>query len=64
MSINSSIQQIGGGFASAAAGLIVVQTPSGFLDNYDILGYVVITSMLIVIGLMYFLNKQIQNSGK
>jgi predicted MFS family arabinose efflux permease len=64
MSINSSIQQIGGGFASAAAGLIVVQTSSGFLDNYDVLGYVVITSMIIVIGLMYFLNKQIQNTGK
>jgi predicted MFS family arabinose efflux permease len=64
MSINSSIQQIGGGFASAAAGMIVVQTSSGFLDNYDVLGYVVITSMIIVIGLMYFLNKQIQNGGK
>jgi predicted MFS family arabinose efflux permease len=64
MSINSSVQQIGGGFASAAAGLIVVQTSSGFLDNYDVLGYVVISSMIIVIGLMYFLNKQIQNGGK
>ena len=64
MSLNSSIQQIGGGFASAAAGLIVVQTPSGFLEHYDILGYVVITSMLIVMGLMYFLNKSIQNAAK
>jgi multidrug resistance protein len=64
MSINSSVQQISGGFASALAGVIVVQTPSGFLDNYDILGYVVIASMTITIGLMYFLNKQIQNAGK
>ena len=64
MSLNSSIQQIGGGFASAAAGLIVVQTPSGFLEHYDILGYVVITSMLIVMGLMYFLNKSIQRNDK
>ena len=63
MSLNSSIQQIGGGFASAAAGLIVVQTPSGFLENYDILGYVVITSMLIVMGLMYFLNREVQKNG-
>ncbi len=63
MSLNSSIQQIGGGFASAAAGLIVVQTSSGFLENYDILGYVVITSMLIVMGLMYFLNKEVQKNG-
>ncbi len=64
MSLNSSIQQIGGGFASAAAGLIVVQTPSGFLEHYDILGYVVIASMLIVMGLMYFLNKQIQKNER
>ncbi len=64
MSLNSSIQQIGGGFASAAAGLIVVQTPSGFLQHYDILGYVVIASMLIVMGLMYFLNKQIQRNDE
>ena len=63
MSLNSSIQQIGGGFASAAAGLIVVQTPSGFLEHYDILGYVVITSMLIVMSLMYFLNKSIQKNN-
>ncbi len=64
MSINSSVQQISGGFASALAGVIVVQTPSGFLANYDILGYVVIASMTVTIGLMYFLNKQIQNSAK
>ena len=63
MSLNSSIQQIGGGFASAAAGLIVVQMPSGFLENYDVLGYVVITSMLIVMGLMYFLNREVQKKG-
>ncbi|MDZ7876125.1 MAG: MFS transporter [Saprospiraceae bacterium] len=64
MSINASVQQISGGFASALAGMIVVQTPSGFLDNYDILGYVVIASMIITISLMYFLNRQIQNTGK
>jgi predicted MFS family arabinose efflux permease len=64
MSINSSVQQISGGFASALAGVIVVQRPSGFLENYDILGYVVITFMAITIGLMYFLNSNIQNSAK
>ena len=61
MSIIASFQQLSGGVAAALAGLIVVQTPSGVLSNYDILGYVVITSMLIAIGMMYLLNKQIQN---
>ena len=61
MSIIASFQQLSGGVAAALAGLIVVQTTSGVLSNYDILGYVVITSMLIAIGMMYLLNKQIQN---
>ena len=47
MSINSSIQQISGGVASFVAGLIVIQTPSGFIERYDILGYVVVGSMII-----------------
>ena len=61
MSVIASFQQLSGGVAAALAGIIVIQTPSGVLSNYDILGYVVITSMLIAIGMMYLLNKQIQN---
>src|SRR5688572_870627 len=41
MSINASVQQISGGFASVIAGMIVVQTESGVLLHYDTLGYVV-----------------------
>jgi predicted MFS family arabinose efflux permease len=53
MSINSAIQQFSGGLAAALAGMIVVQTPTGRLEHYDILGYVVISAMLITIVLMY-----------
>jgi len=63
MSINSSIQQIAGGIASAVAGLIVVQTKSGVLEHYNRLGYVVIGTMTITIILMYFLNKYIQSKN-
>src|SRR5262245_43769792 len=49
MSINSSIQQIAGGIASAVAGLIVIQTKSGVLEHYNRLGYVVIGTMTITI---------------
>jgi predicted MFS family arabinose efflux permease len=59
MSINSSVQQISGGFASAIAGMIVVQTPSGKLENYNILGYVVLATMLFTIIMMYFLNRYV-----
>ena len=60
MSINSSVQQISGGIASAAAGLIVVQTQSGFLEHYDILGYVVVGAMMITVALLYFIHQYVQ----
>jgi predicted MFS family arabinose efflux permease len=60
MSINSSIQQISGGIAAGIAGLIVVQSENGILEHYNLLGYVVVGSMLITIGLMYILNEQLK----
>jgi predicted MFS family arabinose efflux permease len=59
MSINSSVQQIAGGFASAIAGLIIVQTKSGLLEHYNRLGYVVIGTITITLIMMYFLNKYV-----
>lgn len=61
MSINSSVQQISGGIASAAAGLIVVQTKSGVLEHYDRLGYVVIAAMIITLVLLYFIDRYVQD---
>lgn len=52
MSIQASISQISGGFASAAAGLIVHQAPSGRLENYPLLGIVVAVSMIVCAWLM------------
>ncbi len=63
MGINSSIQQISGGIAAFAAGKIVVQTENAPLQHYDILGYVVVCSMLITIGMMYIINKQVMNKN-
>ncbi len=60
MSINSSIQQFSGGIAAFVAGWIVVKEPSGYLENYNILGYVVIGSMIIAVLLMYNLNSHLQ----
>jgi predicted MFS family arabinose efflux permease len=60
MGINSSVQQISGGIAAGVAGLIVVRTKSGALGNYNILGYVVIVSMLITVVMMYFINRYVQ----
>ncbi len=64
MSINSSIQQISGGIASFVAGLIVVQAPSGLLERYDLLGYVVIGSMIVATGLIYWLDNFVNQKHK
>lgn len=56
MAISSSMQQMAGGVAAWVAGLIVVQTPGGFLEHYDTLGTVVIAAMLLTMALMYNVN--------
>ncbi|CAA9290255.1 MAG: Uncharacterized MFS-type transporter [uncultured Cytophagales bacterium] len=56
MGINASVQQLAGGLASALAGAIVVQTEGGRLENYGLLGYVVVAAMLITLAMMHGLN--------
>ena len=60
MSIQSSIQQISGGLASALAGMIVVQSESGKLQNYDLLGYVVAFATLITMVMMYIIDRSVK----
>ncbi|GGD81740.1 MFS transporter [Emticicia aquatilis] len=59
MSINSSIQQISGGVAAALAGVIVSQGSDGKMQNYPILGLVVVASMVIALVMLYILNAHI-----
>jgi predicted MFS family arabinose efflux permease len=59
MSVNSSLQQFAGGVGAGVAGLIVVQTPSGALAHYDILGYVVCAAMLIVVVMLRSINRMV-----
>jgi predicted MFS family arabinose efflux permease len=51
--INASISQLAGGLASLVAGHIVVQGADGKLQHYEIAGYVVIATALIVSVLMW-----------
>ncbi|MBS1558197.1 MAG: MFS transporter [Bacteroidetes bacterium] len=60
MSIMSSVQQISGGIASAIAGAIVYQAPDGNLQRYNILGYVVISTMILTIAMMYWIDKHVK----
>jgi predicted MFS family arabinose efflux permease len=59
MSVNSSIQQLSGGLAAALAGIIVVQTPSGHLERYPLLGYVVVAAMVVTVILMYSIHRMV-----
>jgi predicted MFS family arabinose efflux permease len=54
MSINSSLQQLAGGIAALIGGWIVTQkNEMSPLENFDILGYLVIVLILINIYLTY-----------
>lgn len=59
MSINSSVQQISGGIATYIAGLIVYESASGELQNYDVLGYVVAGTIVITMILMWMVNQRV-----
>jgi predicted MFS family arabinose efflux permease len=56
MSVNSSVQQISGGIASAVAGIIVFQSSTGKLEHYNWLGYVVTAAIIITMILLYFIH--------
>lgn len=58
MSINSSLQQVAGGFGAIIAGLIIVQKDNfAPLQHYDTLAMIASSIMLLTIFLMYRVNK-------
>jgi predicted MFS family arabinose efflux permease len=62
MSINSSLQQIAGGVAAAVAGMIVTQKGKGMpLENYNIVGYVIVVISIISLFLMWRVNNLTKN---
>jgi len=64
MSVNSSLQQAAGGVGAAVAGLIVVQTASGALAHYELLGYVVVAAMVIVVVMLRGIDRMVAAGGK
>jgi predicted MFS family arabinose efflux permease len=57
MSINSSIQQLGGGIASTIGGFIIAEDTQGKLVHYDTLGLVTIAAYMICAVLMWRVNR-------
>lgn len=56
MAISSSLQQISGGVAAVIAGYIVVKKPDGFLEHFDILGYVLVGTVTVTVFMMKYIN--------
>jgi hypothetical protein len=57
--ISASLQQFSGGIASVVAGMIIVQGSSGQLQHFNWLGYIVMTTALFALFLMYFVHKAV-----
>jgi predicted MFS family arabinose efflux permease len=60
--ISASIQQLSGGLASLLAGHIVTQAPDGRLEHFPNVGYVVVGTTLLALGLVWNIQKQVQAS--
>ena len=57
MSINSSLQQFAGGIAALFSGLVVVQkSKNSPIENFDILGYVMVVLMLMCFYFVFIVN--------
>ena len=58
MSINSSLQQFAGGIAALFSGLVVVQkSKNSPIENFDVLGYVMVVLMLLCFYFVYKVNR-------
>jgi predicted MFS family arabinose efflux permease len=61
MSVNSSLQLLAGGVASQFAGLVIVQkTQSSPLENFNILGYIMVGVILACIFFVYRLSEMVK----
>jgi predicted MFS family arabinose efflux permease len=64
MSINSSLQQMAGGVAAIFAGFIVVQpTKTSPLQNFDVLGYIMVGFVLLCIYLVYRMSEMVKKNA-
>ncbi len=61
MSINASVQQLGGGVASAVGGLIIHQSAKGQLIHYDSVGYITVVALVFTSIMMYYVDRYIQS---
>ncbi|MBI1770800.1 MAG: MFS transporter [Burkholderiales bacterium] len=59
MAINSSLQQIAGGVGSVVAGMIVSQPDGGAILHFDLLGDILVCTVLLTAVMMYFIHRMV-----
>ena len=64
MAVSSSMQQFAGAVSSSVSGLLVVQSASGRIENYHVLGWVVIAAMLLTLVQMRNVDKMVKSTAK
>ncbi|MGY3364604.1 putative MFS family arabinose efflux permease [Bradyrhizobium sp. GM2.4] len=57
--VGASLQQLSGGLGSVLAAALIAQDADGTLRHFDRLGYVVVTTAVISLILMYFVQRPI-----
>jgi predicted MFS family arabinose efflux permease len=63
--VSASLQQLSGGLGSVIAGAIIAQNADGSLRHFDWLGYIVVTTSLVSLVAMYFVQKSVSvRAGK
>ncbi|WP_407177708.1 MFS transporter [Bradyrhizobium sp. STM 3562] len=59
--VSASLQQFSGGLGATLAAAIIAQDPDGSLIHFDRLGYVVVTTSILSLIAMYFVQKSVAN---
>jgi predicted MFS family arabinose efflux permease len=57
--ISASLQQLSGGLGSVLAAAIISQQPDGSLLHFERIGYVVVTTTIVTLVAMYFVQKSV-----
>jgi hypothetical protein len=57
--VGASLQQLSGGLGSVLAAALIAQDADGSLRHFDRLGYVVVTTAVISLIVMYFVQRPI-----
>jgi predicted MFS family arabinose efflux permease len=58
-SISASLQQLSGGLGSVLAAAIIAENADGSLRHFDRLGYIVVTTSILSLIAMYFVQRQV-----